>query len=114
MQFARPSLGIPGRSYHNGHLLIHNYLHHLVHFRVEEWYIYAERTCCRLLALLDMLKESLGVHGAGSDEPKPSGITYRGCQTPTATPNHSSRYDRLLYPEERGESICFCHYTILL
>ena len=99
-QERRPGLRIPGGGKDNFHAFVHNQMHQFLYLRIHQRDVYAKRLVGCLAAFLDMLAERFRMHGTRPNQTQTAGVTDGRSQTPTATPNHTARNNRVLYPKQ--------------
>ena len=74
VQVGCPSLGTSGRGKDDGYLFIDNDLHDLLDLRIHQGDVDAKRLRGGQAAFPDVFAKDFGMHGAGADQAKPSGI----------------------------------------
>ena len=97
MEEGSKALGTTRRGNHDRHMLLDDDLDQRINLRVEQWHINPKRSIRSLTATGYMFAQHLRVHRASPQEAQSPRIAHSRGQSPTATPDHTARNDRVAY-----------------
>ena len=116
-----PFLWTSGRGKDNLHALLYKNTHELIYLRIHQRNVYAKRQVFAgvvarssrfkgLLALQDVVSQSVGMHASCTQKAKASVKAHCRCKSPSAAPNHSTGNDWMLYSKQLTNSIHFLSF----